>query len=316
MYLQSTLESRREAALEARRSRAERAAPTPNGQPDSETESSPSGPSPEDVRDELTLRTLLTRYGEQHPDVQRLKREIEDRREIRRQLMEAAAAAQAAEKQRAGETPAESATVTGEPVEEATGEPSFPEIQSQLDSLEQEVARNKRQQDEILQAISRQQARIEAVPVREQEITDLVRDYEISRQHYQALLAKKLAADTGTDLEIRQKGERFTILDPAQVPERPSGPDRIKINVAGSGIGLILGLLLAFLPELVGSSITLAEQVTTYAGVPVLGVIPTIRTRIDRERRRRWVIAGAASGVATVLLGCSLLVYHFRDRIF
>ena len=309
-YLHAALESRREAA-EARKAQADQAeAPELEAALPPEEEL-PTGPTAEDIRDAAQLRVLLSRYGESHPDVQRLKREVEDRRLLREQLMEQAkeraALAAKLRSEREQEQPKE------EPV--AAPEEEFPEV-AQLDLLDEEIARSREQQEQVLEAISRTQARIEAVPVREQEITELVRDYNISRNNYQSLLSKKLEAETGTDLEIRQKGERFTILDPAQVPERPSGPNRLKINFTGSAFGLVLGVALAFLPEFLGSSITLAEQVTAYSGVPVLGVIPTIRTRVDRQRRRRWIIAGAASGVATILLGFSLLLYHFRDRIF
>ena len=342
MFLQTTLETRRAGALlEAKRREEERAASqagqatpvlpssSPNG---SAPAGPPAGPSAEEVRDKAQMASMLARYGEMHPDVHQLKRQIEERRLLREQIKEEIAAANSTEEE------TEAASFTEDPEPESSQAPpaaesgtpnhpeqglsaqspatEFPEIKTQLDALEQETARNKKEQERILGLMAQAQAKIEAVPLREQEITDLVRDYETSKAHYQQLFSKKLTAETGTEMEIRQKGERFTILDPAQIPERPSGPKRLQINLVGSGLGLLLGLGLAFLPEFLGSSITLAEQVTAYSGVPVLGVIPMIRTRLDCQRRRRWIIAGAASGVATILVGCSLLLYYFRDRIF
>lgn len=322
-FLQTALETRREAAraeiqrIRDERERAAAAAAQSASAGNTGISTEPGGPTPEEIRDEAELKALLARYGELHPDVQRLKREIEERRLLREQIKEQQESAVAAKADQETENPEQVTSATPpQGSSEARAQTDFPELRVQLEALEKETERSKQDQEKILALIAQAQAKIEAVPLREQEITDLVRDYEISKEHYQDLLAKKLNAETGTDLEIRQKGERFTVLDPAQVPETPSGPKRIQISIVGSGIGLMIGLALAFLPEVLGSSITMADQVAAYSGVPVLGVIPTISTRIDRQRRRRWIIAGVASSVATILLGCSLLLYHFRDRIF
>jgi len=64
------------------------------------------------------------------------------------------------------------------------------------------------------------------MPVREQELTALSRDYEIAKANYKSLLDKRIAADMATDLERRQQGERFTMIDPAQPPVTPFSPDR------------------------------------------------------------------------------------------
>ena len=117
-------------------------------------------------------------------------------------------------------------------------------------------------------------------------------------------------------MEVRQKGERFMILDPAQVPEKPSRPNRIRINVLGSVGGLALGIVLALATELLGFSITIPQQILATTGVPVLGVIPIILTNADRLQRRRWAIASAATGVTAVLAAGALLVYHYRVQIF
>ncbi len=137
-----------------------------------------------------------------------------------------------------------------------------------------------------------------------------MRDYEISKTHYTQLLGKQMSAETATQLEIRQKGEKFSILDPAQVPERPSSPNRPLINAAGCLAGLLLGLALAIAPEFFGMSITAGEQLATASGYPVLEVIPVIRTRADRVRTRRLAVAAAASGTA-MLLAC-IAVFYFR----
>ena len=100
-------------------------------------------------------------------------------------------------------------------------------LQSQLRTTEDEIAKHQAEQRRLNKQIAAYQAKLEAIPVREQEITALVRDYEISKAHYSQLLDKGLSAETATQLEIRQKGEKFSILDPAQPAERPSSPNRV-----------------------------------------------------------------------------------------
>ena len=159
-------------------------------------------------------------------------------------------------------------------------------------------------------------AKLEAIPVREQEITALARDYEISKEHYSQLLEKQLSAETATQLEIRQKGEKFAILDPAQVAEKPTSPKRGVLNAAGSLGGLALGLVLALATEFFGMSITSAQQITASSGFTVLEVIPLIQTVGDRIAWRRRLLWATVSGVVTVA-GCSaILLYHYRGQIF
>lgn len=189
-----------------------------------------------------------------------------------------------------------------------------PVLQGQLSTLDAEIAKHKQEQQRLNKMIAGYQVKLEAIPVREQQITELVRDYEISKAHYSQLLNNQLSAETATQLEIRQKGEKFSILDPAQPAERPSSPNRWLINAAGSVAGLGLGLLLALITEFVGMSITTAEQITESTGIPVLEVIPIIQTYTDRTIRRRRLIWATTSGVALcVLTSCVVLFYHFRS---
>jgi polysaccharide biosynthesis transport protein len=188
-----------------------------------------------------------------------------------------------------------------------------PILQSQLKNLDADIAKYKQEQERLNNQIATYRAKLEAIPVREQQITELSRDYQISKAHYSQLLGNQFSAETATQLEIRQKGEKFTILDPAQPAERPSSPNRRMINAAGSMAGLGLGLLLALITEFVGMSITTAEQITESTGIPVLEVIPIIQTYKDRTIRRRRLIWATASGLMCVLASCAVLFYHFRS---
>lgn len=262
--------------------------------------------------DKARLVALLARYTPDHPDVRKLKKQIE---------REEAAEAELAASDNAKREAALVDTVHQAPPPAASAQPARatppapanhvnPVIQSQLNTLDAEIAKHIQESQRLSKQVSSFQAKLSAIPVREQEITQLVRDYEISKAHYSQLLGQQLSAETATQLEIRQKGEKFEVLDPGQVAERPSRPNRSLINGAGACAGLILGILLAVGTEVLGISITSPEDLSAAVGVPVLEVIPLILTRADRRRRTRRILITSASAFATLVAVCAILFFR------
>jgi len=253
------------------------------------------------------LTALQQRYGDQHPEIRKLKLQIEDEESKEAAVKAASVAVTAA----APSEPKPDAPARRFPVPSANY--SNPVLQSQLRTIADEIPKHQAEQRRLNKQIATYQAKLEAIPVREQEITALVRDYEISKAHYSQLLDKQLSAETATQLEIRQKGEKFSILDPAQPPERPSKPNRSLINMAGSLAGLGLGLVLALVTDFLGVSITTPQQITEAFGLPVLEVIPVIHTYTDQQtRKKRLVWLTVSCVLATVLASCAILIYRYR----
>lgn len=254
-------------------------------------------------------------YTDLHPDVRRLKSDI-----AKQEALEAV--------QGKGPGPAPD-RVTSEPVKTVAvattstasnnANPKAapagylnPVIQSQLNSVDTEIGKHKQEIGRLNKEISSYQGKLEAIPVREQEIADLVRDYEISKAHYKQLLENQLSAETATQLEIRQKGETFSVLDPAQPAERPSRPNRMLIDIGGSLGGLVLGLMLAIVTELFETSISAPEHLADMNGIPMLEVIPIIETQIERRLRKRRLILASASGVLlSAVVSGAFLLRHF-----
>jgi uncharacterized protein involved in exopolysaccharide biosynthesis len=257
-------------------------------------------------RDKAQLAELLARYKDTYPDVKKLKKRIEDQ--------EAKQAAQVAQ----STAPAVAASAPPPPPAEKTSAQAVnhfnPVLQSQLEGLDAEIAQNRAEVKRLTGAIGTYQAKLEAIPIREQQITQLVRDYEISKAHYGQLLNNQYSAETATQLEIRQKGEKFTVLDTAQVPEKPSRPNRMFINFGGSLAGLAFGLLLALATEFLGVSITGPEQIALASGLPVLEVIPIIQTRADRLVRRKRIFWATAAGLVAAVAVAAVSLYHYYPQ--
>jgi len=266
---------------------------------------------------ERELSTLLARgYTEKHPDVRRLRQEIERLTRSSKETSPLGTSSASGTTPQAAQIPVPPPAVPANRQPVAPPKYVNPVLQAQLTALESEIAGHKEKVQALTRQIAGYQAKLEQIPVREQEITGLVRDYEISKAHYGQLLNNELSAATATQLEVRQKGEKFSILDPAQPAQKPSKPNRIMLNAGGSVGGLVLGLFLALATEFLGMSITSAEHVTAVSGFPVLEVIPSIETRIGRLARRRRTFMAAASGAAAALAIGAFLVYHFGSRLF
>jgi hypothetical protein len=68
-------------------------------------------------------------------------------------------------------------------------------------------------------------------------------EYEVLKDIYQSLLAKREESRMAADMERQQIGEQFKVLDPARIPEKPVSPDRGLIMEVAAGVGLALGLV-------------------------------------------------------------------------
>ena len=275
----------------------------------------PAAPKSTISSDRAKLAELLTHYKETYPDVIRLKKKIEaDEAKAGLQTPLSASSAPT-------ETPA---TGPGIPVPPppptmTTAPPLVshfnPVLQAQLQAVESEIEKHKQEQQRLNKAAGGYQAKLEAIPGREQEMTQLVRDYDMAKAHYAQFLDKEMSAETATQLEIQQKGQKFIILDPAQVSERPSKPNRPVFNAAGSLCGLVLGLILALLPEFFGTTIIASQDIAGNGGFTVLEVIPVILTQRDTKLHRRRVVVATASAVVVTAIAGAVLFLRSRNLI-
>jgi succinoglycan biosynthesis transport protein ExoP len=183
-----------------------------------------------------------------------------------------------------------------------TGKGSEDDVQLMV--IDRERKRLTAEQNRIQAQIRTYQARIEAAPIREQQILNLTRNYEVSKGLYQSLLDKTFSAEMANDLERKQKAERFTILDPARVPEKPYKPKRLPMMFAAF-MGPLIGCIgLAIGKDMLDPTLKREAEVKQMleAPVPLLLAIPTIEIPADRRRRILFV----SVGIGVSLLGCLL----------
>ncbi len=215
------------------------------------------------------LAAARARYSDHHPDVQAL-----------RQQLDAALQTEAAEDEAARKAPEGGIeSLRALPPELArevlTQQERVESTRTQIALAEREISRLQQEREKMLQQASVLQGRIERLPLREQEMAALTRDYEISKANYQSLLQKRLSAEMAADMERRQQSERFTVLDPATVPEKPYKPRLPLIYVSGSLLALSFGAGLAIARDL-ASDVLLGEWELPPDTV-VLARVPRIR---------------------------------------
>jgi len=180
-------------------------------------------------------------------------------------------------------------------------------VQSLMQQLDQATVDGKIATEEIgnlRTQVAVYQRRIENTPRREQELALIARDWETTRELFRSLLGKRGEAEMAADLEQRQRGEQFRIVDPASLPDRTAGPKRMRLALIGLVVGLGVSAIIVMLIEHLDTSYRSVEEVRAFETVPILSTIPKIVTERDRTRRRRLhrlTTAAVAVGLLAVV---------------
>lgn len=250
------------------------------------------------------LAELNARYTEMVPEVVRTKQEVAD---LEKRIAEA---------RRSGAALA-AGDANADPQVAAASLPGSDEIRrmkAQLKASVAEIASLKKEREEIRKSIASVERKIEQSPRREQEMISLIRDYENQKKSYDDLLTKKLEADVSQNLEKRQKGTQFQILDPANLPEEPFQPNRKKVM----GVSLLLALVLGFGGTIAWEAMDLrlrdVRDFRHLYKVPILGYIPVFQ---DQQYQRERAVRRAAvfGGLITFTMVFSIFLLVYRDKI-
>ncbi len=164
-------------------------------------------------------------------------------------------------------------------------EQSNPEIYNSLVTVKSQIAALKQRLAEIKSQTALYEKRVEETPANEQKLADLSRDYDISLTNYQALLSKKLNARLSENLEKRQKGERFLVLDSANLPERPFKPNKESVTAMGTMAGVGISAALIFLLEFLNPVFRKPTEVENVLDLPVLTSIPRFSTGLHASKK-------------------------------
>jgi len=158
-------------------------------------------------------------------------------------------------------------------------DPRYRELKNQLAMIDLDIRQLQGEQANIGVQLKRYRARIENIPAREQEMASLLREYQKMKESYETLYKKSQAAQQAENLEIRQKGEQFKIIDPARLPEKPFSPDIPKVFLIGLVLCLGCSFGMVIIREQMDTSFHDAADVEATVGLRVIATIP----RIEKE---------------------------------
>jgi succinoglycan biosynthesis transport protein ExoP len=181
-------------------------------------------------------------------------------------------------------------------------DPVEAQFRNQAEAIAAEIAGLTRDEQRLRGEIASYQGRLSLTPVRDQQLAALTRDYEFAKKDYADLLEKQQRTQLATNLEERQEGEQFRLVDPPTLPTNPVGPKRFKMSLTGMAGGAAFGIVLAVLMELRKRSFYEEKELGAAFAVPLIVGIPVLMT-LREQRKRRWRLA-VEWVMASLLAGC------------
>jgi uncharacterized protein involved in exopolysaccharide biosynthesis len=223
---------------------------------------------------EEQLRALRLKYTADYPEVQAVERELKETRQLEAAESVVVLTSGSGASGAGGGTDISNQRPAVVSPELIQSKERIATLRAQIEIAKHQIVTLEKQREGLAAAISDCRARINRLPLVEQEMAGLKRNYEESANNYNSLLQKKLAAGVATDMEHLQKSERFTVIDPARIPQKPVKPNRPVLAAVGSLAGLVIGLLLGFALEY--RKHTFLGEWELPMGAVVLGRVPLI----------------------------------------
>jgi polysaccharide chain length determinant protein (PEP-CTERM system associated) len=208
------------------------------------------------------LEELQAKYTENHPDIRITKKKIADLEKKMAESLAPEGGKEAGKKEK-----------TGDPVQDQYNIYQI-ERKTQLSQIDREINRLKKEDERTRVMIAQYQGRVENTPIRELALSTLTREFNNVNETFQVLLKKNSEAKQAENLERRQQGEQFRIVDPARVPQRPFKPDIGKALLIGLVLGLGSGFAVTLIREQLDRSFRDGEDLEVTLGLRVLANIP------------------------------------------
>ncbi len=238
------------------------------------------------------LAVLEAKYTPDHPDVKNLKDTIARMEQAQKEPEDTKSGDDSKDSDKTAATPSQVQAMT--PVMQ---------IQSQLKANKLEIQTEEARISKLEQKVNQYQARLNATPGHQQELSDIMRNYDESKRNYDNLLGKTMQSSLATNLTRQQQGDQFRIIDPPTLPDKSSFPDRFRFSLAGLGIGLMLAFVFGVGSEFLDDRIRGEHDLLEAAQLPVLAEIPPLPTdrEIASQRWKPWIAVAAAIVIAIII---------------
>jgi polysaccharide chain length determinant protein (PEP-CTERM system associated) len=210
------------------------------------------------------LSTLEARYTPEHPDIVKLRNQIE---EFKRRM--------SAPAKNPGASPSVLPRVDSFQVQQ---------LKARLRQDDLSISDLTKRQNQLQEQITQLQGRLQASPVVEQQLKEITRDYSTALDFYNDLLKKREQSTIATNLERQQESEQFRVLDAPSLPDKPSFPKRLYFAGGGFGVGIALSLGAMYLIAWTDKAMHTERDAQVCLGVPVLALVPMLEgSRKDKN---------------------------------
>jgi polysaccharide chain length determinant protein (PEP-CTERM system associated) len=253
------------------------------------------------------LQVLQEKYRDTYPEVKTAKDFLAAALATRDQI--AKEESDNAKKEAAPGRPGPSATASVKESQER--ETTMHRYQMSIAADENQIDDLKAQLKRVTQDIATLNTRLNSTPQSEKDYDDLVRERDLKKVKYEENTKNLGKAQEQQDMENKQYGEKFEILDAASLPDAPSYPPRLFVIAIGGGVGLIVGIIIAGAREVQDTSLKNLKDVRAYTQMTILGSIPLLENDFVVRRRRRlaWLGWTTACLTALVLMSGSVVYY-------
>ena len=160
-------------------------------------------------------------------------------------------------------------------------DPYVRELMRERSEVKNEIGFQKEKRAHVNHQINELEARIQRMPLTEQGLAVLLRDYENMQKGYQSLLDKRTNARILENYENRQFGEQYRIIEPANYPETQEPPTLLHFLLGGLALGCLVGFGSATGVEMMKTGFRRPEEVEDYLGLPVIASIPSFSSAMS-----------------------------------
>jgi len=242
----------------------------------------------------IELINLKTKFSDLYPDVKKLKQEI----------TEMSVKIELKKKEKENSKDSENQTIKN---------PAYVTLSSRLAGLKSDIGSTGNQIRDLKEQADVYRERLAATPGIEEKYNALLTERNNLTAKYNEMQAKMMEAKIAQGLESKQKGERFSLIESAKLPEKPFKPNRLAIVLIGIVLGLGAGVGFASIIEFSDTSFKNAESLSRATGFPVLTVVPKIITRQDRSRRNIVRVTGVVTAVVAMVVLAVLFDNYVMD---
>lgn len=204
-------------------------------------------------------------------------------------------------------------TAAGTQDTDSQDDPVLSGIIRQAEANAAEIGSLTKQEQKLRTDTEQYQTRLNLTPVREQQLAQILRDYDLFRQDYIDLQKNTMQAQMTTSLEENQAGQQFRLVDPPTLPVKPSSPKRLNIALGGMAGGLLLGMVLAFVIDSRDSSFYNEKALAESFTVPLVLGVPFVITPTERRMRGLKTAFEWLAGCALTLAMFGVELYIFRN---